>query len=62
MARFRFACFQRDRVLRRGWRQLQVAPIPWDKEVHFRLPVKLWKEMMDTYYPASLALPGARRV
>ena len=30
---------------------LQVVPISWDKEVHFRLPVKLWKELMDTYYP-----------
>ena len=30
---------------------LQVMPIPWDKEVRFRLPVKLWKELMDTYYP-----------
>ncbi|HKD84190.1 MAG TPA: DUF6084 family protein [Terriglobales bacterium] len=31
--------------------QLQVMPIPWDKEARFRLPVKLWKELMDTYYP-----------
>jgi hypothetical protein len=30
---------------------LQVTPIPWDKEVHFRLPVKLWRELMDSYYP-----------
>lgn len=30
---------------------LQVMPIPWDKEVRFRLPVKLWRELMDTYYP-----------
>lgn len=30
---------------------LQVMPIPWDREVHFRLPVKLWKDLMDTYYP-----------
>ena len=30
---------------------LQVAPVSWDKEVHFRLPVKLWKELMDAYYP-----------
>jgi hypothetical protein len=32
---------------------LQVAPIPWDKEAHFRLPVKAWHEMMDIYYPNS---------
>jgi len=30
---------------------LQVAPISWDKESKFRLPVKPWKEMMDLYYP-----------
>jgi hypothetical protein len=32
---------------------LQVAPIPWDKEARFRLPVKSWREMMDIYYPNS---------
>lgn len=30
---------------------LQVAPIPWDKEARFRLPVKSWREMMEIYYP-----------
>lgn len=30
---------------------LQVAPIPWDKEARFRLPVRVWREMMDSYYP-----------
>ena len=32
---------------------LQVAPIPWDKEARFRMPVKTWNEMMDIYYPNS---------
>ncbi|MGA2133272.1 MAG: DUF6084 family protein [Bryobacteraceae bacterium] len=32
---------------------LQVAPISWDKEARLRLPVKLWREMMDLYYPNS---------
>jgi hypothetical protein len=32
---------------------LQIAPIPWDKEARFRLPIKLWREMMDTYYPQT---------
>ena len=32
---------------------LQVAPIPWDKEARFRLPVRAWQEMMDIYYPNS---------
>lgn len=30
---------------------LQVTQIPWEKEAGFRLPVKVWKEMMDLYYP-----------
>src|SRR5580698_7191291 len=32
---------------------LRVAPISWDKETKFRLPLKLWKDMMDVYYPNS---------
>jgi len=32
---------------------LQVAPISWDKEARFKLPVKLWREMMESYYPNS---------
>lgn len=32
---------------------LQVAPISWEREARFHLPVKLWREMMDTYYPNS---------
>jgi hypothetical protein len=30
---------------------LQVAQIPWHKEARYRLPVKVWKEMMDLHYP-----------
>ena len=32
---------------------LLVAPIPWDQGARFRLPVKIWREMMETYYPNS---------
>ncbi len=32
---------------------LQVAQIPWDREVAYRLPVRVWREMMDHYYPNS---------
>jgi hypothetical protein len=34
-----------------GW--LQTARISWEKEAEFRLPVRLWKEMMDHYFPNS---------
>jgi hypothetical protein len=30
---------------------LQVAPISWDKEARFPLPVRVWREMMYIYYP-----------
>jgi hypothetical protein len=39
---------------------LQVAPISWDKESKFRLPVKVWKEVMDTHYPNSAWLNLSR--
>jgi len=32
---------------------MQVAPISWDKEACFGLPVRVWRDMMDTYYPGS---------
>jgi hypothetical protein len=30
---------------------LQIAQIPWEKEASYKLPVRIWKEMMDLYYP-----------
>ena len=30
---------------------LQIAQIPWDREARYRLPVSVWKKMMDFYYP-----------
>ena len=32
---------------------LQVEQVPWDREAKYRLPVRVWKEMMDIYYPNS---------
>jgi hypothetical protein len=32
---------------------LQVAPISWDKEARFKLPVRVWRDMMEIYYPNS---------
>ncbi len=34
-------------------RTLQVAPISWEKEAKFRVPVKVWRDLMDHYYPNS---------
>ena len=32
---------------------LQVAPISWEKEARFSLPVKVWRDMMESYYPGG---------
>jgi hypothetical protein len=32
---------------------LQVSQIAWEKEATFRLPVQVWKDMMELYYPKS---------
>ncbi len=32
---------------------LQVDQISWEKEADFRLPVEVWKTMMEQYYPNS---------
>jgi len=32
---------------------LRVKPISWDKETKFRLPLRVWKDMMEAYYPNS---------
>jgi hypothetical protein len=45
-----------------GERGLQVAQIPWDREAHFRLPVRVWEEMMEQYYPNSAWLRLRRDV
>jgi hypothetical protein len=31
--------------------QMQVSPISWSKETRFAMPVKIWRDMMDAYYP-----------
>jgi hypothetical protein len=46
----------------RGSQTLQVAPISWDKETRFSLPVKVWQDMMDTYYPNSAWLRVRRDI
>jgi hypothetical protein len=33
--------------------RLQIARISWEKEAEYRMPVRLWKEMMEQYFPNS---------
>ena len=30
---------------------LQIVQIPWEKEAEFRLPVRLWRDMIEQYFP-----------
>jgi len=30
---------------------LQIAKIPWDREAHFRMPLRVWKQMVDDHFP-----------
>lgn len=39
---------------------LQVTLISWDKEGKYRLPVKVWRGLMDSYYPNSTWLALSR--
>jgi hypothetical protein len=41
---------------------LQVAPISWAQEAKFRLPVQVWREMMEAYYPNGAWLHVRRDV
>jgi hypothetical protein len=45
-----------------GERGLQIAQIPWSKEARFRLPVKVWKEVIELYYPNTVWLTLRRDV
>lgn len=33
--------------------RLQIDQIGWNSEARFRLPARVWREMMDHYYPNS---------
>ncbi|MFB7374400.1 DUF6084 family protein [Streptomyces sp. NPDC056222] len=37
-----------------------VEPVPWDREVAYRMPVKIWREMIDQHFPGCgwIRLPG----
>ena len=38
-------------VFHQGRVGLQVMQIPWSSEARYRLPLRVWKQMMDTFYP-----------
>jgi hypothetical protein len=46
-------------VFSKGETGFSVQQVPWDKEERYPLPVAVWREMMDLYFPGSgwLRLP-----
>jgi Family of unknown function (DUF6084) len=40
-------------IFTRGQHGFSVEQIPWEKEANYRLPVRLWRELMDRYFPGS---------
>ena len=43
-------------------RGMQIAPIPWNKEARFSLPVSTWKGVVDLHYPNTACLTLRRDV
>lgn len=44
-----------------GPRGFQVQPVPWDREANYRMPVGVWREMIEQHFPGCgwLRLPRA---
>lgn len=40
-------------VFHKGGRGFAVEQVPWHKEASYRLPVPVWREMMDRHFPDS---------
>jgi hypothetical protein len=40
-------------VFTRGATGFSVSQVPWDREARFRLPVAVWRELMETQFPGS---------
>ncbi len=40
-------------VFTRGAKGFSVEQVPWDRESRYRMPVAVWQEMVDQYFPHS---------
>lgn len=40
-------------IFTRGTTGFAVAPVPWDCEARFRLPVRTWRELMEAHFPGT---------
>ncbi len=41
---------------------LQIEQIPWSKEARFRLPIAIWRDLLNVYYPNSELLRVGREI
>jgi hypothetical protein len=41
--------------------RLQLSLVPWECSAEFRLPVRIWRELIDHYYPQTGWIPLHRR-
>ena len=41
--------------------RLQVQPVPWSKETDCRVPVSVWRELVDTHFPNASWIRVSRR-
>ena len=40
-------------VFKDGEKALWIEQVPWHAECRYRMPIKVWREMMDLYFPGS---------
>jgi Family of unknown function (DUF6084) len=40
-------------VFTRGTAGFSVTQVPWDREARFRLPVAVWRDLMETHFPGT---------
>jgi hypothetical protein len=40
-------------VFTRGESGFSAEPVAWDREASYRLPVSVWRDVMDMYFPNS---------
>jgi hypothetical protein len=49
-------------VFHQGRMGLQIMQIPWSSEARCRVPVRVWHDLMDSFYPNSAWIPLRRDV
>lgn len=40
-------------VFAKGQNGFTVGQVPWEKEASYRLPVQVWRDLMDSYFPGA---------